>query len=230
MINSRFVGATCAVAWVWAAPAFAAPCDRLATLVLKDAQITSARTVAAGQFSPPGGQQNGGGAASLYKALPEFCRGAATLTPSRDSDIKVEVWLPTNWNTKLQAVGNGGWAGTISYSALAEAVRAGYAAAATDTGHTGGGAAFVSGHPEKLIDFAWRSEHEMTVMAKTVVEAFYGSGPKLSYWNGCSTGGRQALKEAQKFPNDFDGIIAGDPANRTALAMWIAHAVKDPAS
>ena len=231
MINSRFVGVTCAVAWVWAAPAFAAPCDRLASLVLKDAQITSARTVAAGQFLPPGGQQNGGGAASLYKALPEFCRVAATLTPSLDSDIKVEVWLPTNWNTKLQAVGNGGWAGTISYSALAEAVRAGYAAASTDTGHTGGGAAFVLSHPEKLIDFAWRSEHEMTVMAKTVVEAFYGSGPKLSYWNGCSTGGRQALKEAQKFPNDFDGIIAGAPANRTTLSLWIAHAVlKDPAS
>ena len=82
MINSRFVGVTCAVAWVWAAPAFAAPCDRLAALVLKDAQITSARAVAAGQFSPPGGQQNGGGAAGLYKALPEFCRVAATLTPT----------------------------------------------------------------------------------------------------------------------------------------------------
>ena len=73
------------------------------------------------------------------------------------------------------------------------------------------------GHPEKLIDFAWRSEHEMTVKAKAVVEKFYGTGPRLSYWNGCSTGGRQALKEAQKFPDDFDGIIAGDPANRTAL-------------
>ena len=185
----------------------------------------------AGQFSAPGGPQ-AAGARNPYKDLPEFCRVAATLTPSSDSDIKVEVWLPAaNWNGKFQAVGNGGWAGVISYSAMADAIRAGYATASTDTGHTSPGGAFALGHPEKLIDFAWRSEHEMTVKAKAVVEKFYGSGPRLSYWNGCSTGGRQGLKEAQKFPDDYDGIIAGDPANRTALAMWITHAVlKDPAS
>src|SRR5439155_18193716 len=84
---------------------------------------------------------------------------------------------------------------------------------------------------EKLVDFAWRSEHEMTVKAKAIIQAFYGSAPKLSYWNGCSTGGRQGLKEAQKFPDDYDGIIAGAPANRTAISLWIADAVlKDPAS
>src|SRR5262249_17562132 len=111
------------------------------------------------------------------------------------------------------------------------AVRAGYASASTDTGHVGGRGAFVLGHPEKLIDFAWRSEHEMTVKAKAVIQAFYGRAPRLSYWNGCSTGGRQGLKEAQKFPDDFDGIIAGAPANRTAISLWIADAVlKDPAS
>jgi len=119
----------------------------------------------------------------------------------------------------------------ISYAALADAVRAGYASASTDTGHVGGRGTFALGHPEKLIDFAWRSEHEMTVTAKAVIAAFYGSAPSRSYWNGCSTGGRQGLKEAQKFPEDYDGIIAGAPANRTALALWIAHAVlKDPAS
>jgi len=128
-------------------------------------------------------------------------------------------------------VGNGGWAGVISYAAMAEAVRAGYASASTDTGHVGGRGTFALGHPEKLVDFAWRSEHEMTVKAKQVIQAFYGTAPRFSYWNGCSTGGRQGLKAAQMFPDDYDGIIAGAPANRTAISLWIAHAVlKDPAS
>jgi Tannase and feruloyl esterase len=213
-------------------PSFASQCDGLATLALKDATITRVQLVAAGKFSPPGEQQPTGARVTSYKDLPEFCRVAATLTPTSDSDIKVEVWLPANgWNGKFQAVGNGGWAGVISYSAMADAVRAGYASASTDTGHVGGRGTFALGHPEKLVDFAWRSEHEMTVKAKAVIQAFYGSAPKLSYWNGCSTGGRQGLKEAQKFPDDYDGIIAGAPANRTAISLWIAHAVlKDPAS
>jgi feruloyl esterase len=216
-------------ACLWASPASAAQCDSLAALALKNAKITSAQLVAAGQFVPPTQQQ---GRANPYKDLPAFCRVEATLTPSSDSDIKVEVWLPASgWNNKFQAVGNGGWAGVISYAAMAEAVRGGYASASTDTGHVGGTGKFALGHPEKLVDFAWRSEHEMTVKAKSVVQAFYGSAPRLSYWNGCSTGGRQGLKEAQMFPEDYDGIIAGAPANRTAISLWIAHAVlKDPAS
>jgi feruloyl esterase len=158
------------------------------------------------------------------------------LKPTDDSDIKVEVWLPvTGWNGKFQAVGNGGWAGTISYPAMAEALRRGYATTSTDTGHTGGSGSFALGHPEKFVDFAYRSEHEMTVKAKAVIAAFYGKGPAYSYWNGCSTGGRQGLAEAQRFPNDFDGIIAGASANpRTYLNSWqlsIAQAMlKDPAS
>jgi len=212
--------------------AFASPCDTLAALALKDAAITRSELVAAGTFSPPGQQDAAGARANPYTGLPEFCRVAATLTPTSDSDIKVEVWLPANgWNGKFQAVGNGGWAGVISYGAMADALHAGYATASTDTGHVGGRGTFALGHPEKLIDFAWRSEHEMTVTAKAIVRAFYGSAPKLSYWNGCSTGGRQGLKEAQKFPDDYDGIIAGAPANRTAISLWIADAVlKDPAS
>ncbi len=213
-------------------PVFAASCESLATLALKDATVTSAQLVPAGQFSAPGERPNAGRGPNPYTALGEFCRVAATLRPSRDSDIKVEVWLPArNWNGKFQAVGNGGWAGVISYSAMAEALGAGYASASTDTGHVGGRGTFALGHPEKLVDFAWRSEHEMTVKAKAVIAAFYGSGPKLSYWNGCSTGGRQGLKEAQMFPDDYDGIVAGAPANRTAISLWIADAVlKDPAS
>jgi feruloyl esterase len=214
-----------------ASPAFAASCESLASLAFPNTTITSAQVVAAGQFSPPGPAGKGKGA-NVYKDLPEFCRVAATLKPSSDSDIKVEFWLPTsNWNKKLQSVGNGGWAGVISYSALADAVKAGYASASTDTGHVGGSGSFALEHPEQLIDFSWRSEHEMTVKAKAVVQAFYGSAPRLSYWNGCSTGGRQGLKEAQKFPDDYDGIITGAPANRTAISLWIAFAVlKDPAS
>jgi len=219
------------LASVIATPAFAASCESLASLTLPNTTITSAQVVPAGQFSQPGANGKGKGA-NAYKDLPEFCRVAATLKPSSDSDIKVEFWLPTsNWNKKLQSVGNGGWAGVISYSALADAVKAGYASASTDTGHVGGSGSFALEHPEQLTDFSWRSEHEMTLKAKAVVQAFYGSAPRLSYWNGCSTGGRQGLKEAQKFPDDYDGIIAGAPANRTAISLWIAFAVlKDPAS
>jgi feruloyl esterase len=213
-----------AILAVTALPVFSAPCESLVSLKLPNAKITSANTVAAGAFTPPA--PAGPVAAAQFSTLPAFCRVAATLTPSSDSDIKVEIWLPANnWNGKFQAVGNGGWAGVISYSALAEAVQSGYASASTDTGHTGGSGKFAMDHPEKLIDFSYRSEHEMTAKAKDVIQAFYGDAPKLSYWNGCSTGGRQGLKEAQKYPNDYDGIIAGAPANRTAISLWIADAV-----
>jgi feruloyl esterase len=134
----------------------------------------------------------------------------ATLTPTSDSDIKTEIWLPASgWNGKFQAVGNGGWAGTIPYPALAAAVRAGYAGAGTDTGHTGNNADFALGHPEKLMDLAYRSIHEMTVESKSVIHAYYGSPAKFSYYNGCSQGGRQGLAAAQQYPEDFNGIIAG---------------------
>jgi tannase/feruloyl esterase len=215
--------------FLFAVPAFGAPCDSLAKLALKDTTITMAQVVPAGQFAPQG---EGGRGANPYKKLPDFCRVTVTIKPTSDSDIKVEVWLPAKgWNNKFQAVGNGGWAGVISYAAMADAIQSGYATASTDTGHVGGRGSFVLGHPEKLIDFAYRSEHEMTVKAKEIINAFYGSAPKYSYWNGCSTGGRQGLKEAQQFPNDYDGIIAGAPANRTAISLWIAHGVlKDKAS
>jgi len=207
------------------APVAAATCESLKSLSLENATITSAQAVAAGQFSLP---EAGRGAAqenAVFQQLPTFCRVAATLRPSSDSDIKIEVWLPMgNWNGKYQAVGNGGWAGVISYSAMAEALARGYATSSTDTGHVGGSGSFALGHQEKLVDFGYRSEHEMTVKSKLLIKAFYGNPPQFSYWNGCSTGGRQGLKEAQMFPNDYDGIIAGAPANRTAMPLWIASA------
>ena len=132
----------------------------------------------------------------------------------------------SGWNGKLQAVGNGAFSGAIAYRPMATALARGYAAASTDTGHSGGSAVFALGHPEKLIDFGWRAVHELTVASKKIIAAYYDAGPKLSYWNGCSAGGRQAMKEAQRFPADFDGIIAGAPGldwtSRAAQAMRVA--------
>jgi feruloyl esterase len=138
---------------------------------------------------------------------------AATLKPSSDSDIKIEVWMPAaGWNGKFQGVGNGGWAGSISYSALAAALAAGYATASTDTGHAGNTAAFALDHPEKLVDMGYRAVHEMTVQGRAIVDAYYGSRPTRSIWNGCSQGGRQAITEAERYPADYDAILAGAPA------------------
>src|SRR5437867_5721862 len=207
-------------------PVQAATCESLKSLSIENTTITMAETVAAGQFSLPATGRGAAQQNAAFKQLPAFCRVAATLKPSSDSDIKVEVWLPmSNWNNKYQAVGNGGWAGVISYPAMAEALGRGYVSSSTDTGHVGGSGSFALGHQEKLVDFGYRSEHEMTVKSKEIIKAFYGNAPQYSYWNGCSTGGRHGLKEAQMFPNDYDGIIAGAPAYRTAISLWIAFAV-----
>jgi feruloyl esterase len=221
---------------IGALPALAATtCESLSSLKLPDTTITTAQPVAAGEFVPPGPPARGN-AANSYKDLPAFCRVAATIKPTSDSDIKVEVWLPTtNWNQKYQATGNGAWAGSISYADMAKALHAGYATSSTDTGHGGGSGSFALGHPEKVADFAWRSEHEMTLKAKSMIAAFYGDAPKRSYWVSCSSGGKQGLKEAQRFPTDYDGIVAGAPVlswtHRADAAMWAGTAaLKDPAS
>src|SRR5439155_25006737 len=189
------------------APA-ATSCESLKSLRLDTATITSAQSVAAGEFSLPAEGQVTAQQNAIYKQRPAFCRVAATLKPSSDSDIKIEVWMPaSNWNGKYQAVGNGGWNGTIGYLAMMTALRRGYATSSTDTGHAGDTAEFAFGHPEKLVDFGYRSVHEMTVKAKAIIGAYYDNTLKYAYWNGCSAGGRQAMKEAQKFPEDFNGII-----------------------
>ncbi len=225
---------TLAIAFVlFASPALGATCESLATFSQPHVAVTLAQTVAAGAFAAPG---RGGRGANVFAKLPSFCRVAATLTPTSDSEIKIEVWLPTmGWNGKLEAVGNGAWAGTISYPAMATALTAGYATVSTDTGHTGGDAKFMVGHPEKLVDFEERAVHEMTVVAKAVANAYYASAPKRAYFNGCSTGGRQALTEAQRYPLDFDAIVAGAPANavrrQTFGQIWLWQAThKDDAS
>jgi feruloyl esterase len=153
---------------------------------------------------------------SLYKALPQFCRVTADAKPTPDSDIKIEVWMPSSgWNGKFRGQGNGGFAGEIDYRSLGLAVQQGYASAATDTGHAAEGtnATWALGHPEKIVDFAYRAIHEMTVVGKATVQAFYGDSPQHNYFANCSNGGRQALMEAQRYPEDYDGILAGAPAN-----------------
>jgi feruloyl esterase len=165
--------------------------------------------------------------ASDPRPLPDSCRVAATLRPSADSEIKMEIWMPaSNWDGRYQAVGNGAFNGTINRGAMAAALARGYAVSSTDTGHTGGGAGFALGHPEKVIDFGWRAVHETAAASKRIIAAYYGGAPKVSYFNGCSAGGRQAMKAAQRFPADFDGIIAGAPGldwtGRAAQAVRIA--------
>ncbi|GAC1459841.1 MAG: tannase/feruloyl esterase family alpha/beta hydrolase [Gemmatimonadaceae bacterium] len=206
-------------------------CESLASQALSDTTISLAQSIAPGSFVVPATQTGRGAEQNeTFKNLPAFCRVAATLKPTSDSDIKIEVWLPASgWNGKFQAVGNGGWAGSISYPAMGAALGRGYATASTDTGHAGGGASFALGHPEKLIDYAYRSEHEMTLKAKAIIAAYYGDRPTLSYWNGCSAGGKQGLTEAQRFPEDFNGIIAGAPAadwtGRAAASLRVAQAL-----
>ena len=203
----------------------AGSCEGLLSLKLPAATITSA-TVEAAPALP--GFKVGAGANPRAGRLPDACRVAATLTPSADSQIKMELWMPaSDWNGKYQAVGNGAFNGTINYGAMATALSRGYATSSTDTGHTGGSASFGLGHPEKVVDFGWRAMHETAVASKKIIASYYGDDAKFSYFNGCSAGGRQAMKAAQKFPADFNGIIAGAPGldwtGRAAQAMRIAR-------
>jgi feruloyl esterase len=193
-------------------------CTDLATLGIPDVTINGAAAVAEGSFTPPG--------AKAAITLPAFCRVEATARPTSDSEIKIEVWIPVEtWNGKFQGVGNGGYQGSISYGAMATALRRGYATASTDTGHTGDDVIFGKGHPEKVIDFGWRAIHVMTDTAKLVVRNATGRFAEKSYFVGCSSGGHQAMSEAQRFPSDYDGIVAGAPANnRIRQTFGFAHA------
>jgi Tannase and feruloyl esterase len=210
-------------------------CENLAKLSLAHTKITMAQVVPAGTFIGPGLPFPGAPKPS-YKDVPAFCRVTADATPVADSEIKIEVWMPlTGWNGKFRGQGNGGFSGYIDYPALAEAVKQGYASAGTDTGHHTTDATWALGHPEKIIDYGYRGIHEMTEKAKAIEQAFYGAGPKQSYFSSCSNGGREALMEAQRFPADYNGILAGAPANYfthlLAASLWELRATTlDPAS
>src|SRR5436309_3176780 len=216
---------------VAAEPALADTCEDLQTLSLPHTTIAFAQSEPAGTFAPPVGPPLTG--------LPAFCRVVGAAHPTADSNIGFEVWIPAGsaWNGKYLQVGNGGFAGSIPYGALGNALRRGYATAGTDDGHVAGGtnAAWALGHPEKIIDFGSRALKETTDNAKAIIAALTSSDPARSYFVGCSDGGREALMEAQRFPGDFDGIIAGAPANfwthLLAAAAWTQQALLEtPAS
>jgi feruloyl esterase len=194
-----------------------ATCSALADRALPNTTITGAQPVTTGSFTPQG-------ATNPQSNLPPFCRVTGVIAPTSESQILFEVWMPLeNWNGKFSGVGNGGWAGTFSYVPLADQLRRGYATSSTNTGHEAApginAARFAFEKPERLIDFAYRSQHETALIAKALVEAFYGKPPERSYFIGCSSGGYQGLMEAQRFPADYDGILAGMPANNWTRLM-----------
>jgi len=198
-------------------------CAALGALRLPDTMITSAATVAGPSFTPPGSRPLDG--------LPAFCRVVGLSRPA----INFEVWMPLEgWAGRFQGVGNGGMAGTISYDAMATALGRGAATASSDTGHVTGGlfdASWAIGRPDLIEDFGHRGTHVMTVHAKTIVNAFYDRNIGHSYFVGCSKGGQQALMEAERYPEDYDGIVAGDPANDWTRFYagghaWIANATR----
>jgi acetyl esterase/lipase len=202
----------------------ATACADLSRLRFPNTTITGARTVA-GTFVPPQPQPSSPEFFAAYDQLPPFCRVEATLTPSRDSHIDVEVWLPqSHWNGRFLGVGNGGLGGSIPYFRLGESVNAGYAVAATDTGHKGGprDAAWANGHPEKQTDFDYRAIHETAVLAKALIRAFYGKPQEHAYFSSCSNGGRQGLMEAERFPDDYDGVMAGAPALSMGFKTFVS--------
>jgi hypothetical protein len=188
------------------ASAFAADCGSLKNLKLDTTEITAAESVTSGTLEIPD--------ATPMRELPAFCRVAGVMRPSSDSKIRFEVWLPENWNGRLLGAGNGGFAGEISYDQLSSYLKRGFAVAGSDTGHQANGtdATWAYGHPEKVKDFGWRAVHLTAERAKQIIQSYYGKNQQKAYFDSCSDGGREALMEAQRFPDDYDGILAGAPA------------------
>lgn len=189
--------------------AHAADCDDLLRASLPDVTIEAAKAIPAGPF------EGDNGMAPSRAMMPSYCRVTGAIRPTSRSSIRFELWMPDVWNGRLQGVGNGGLAGSINYrGGLVEATQRGYAAVSTDTGHSGnaGDGRWARGEPEKIVDYGHRAIHLTTVTAKALIAAFYGRAPDHSYFVSCSNGGRQGLMEAQRYPEDYDGIIAGAPA------------------
>lgn len=208
-------------------------CEKLAKADFPGTTITSATSVAAGALQLPPSPL---GAAGTSKA-PALCRVQGTIHPSSDSNISFELWMPeTGWNGKYLQLGNGGLAGSIDVNSMVAKVTRGFATAATDDGHKGSGTdgSWGIGHPEKVKDFGYRAVHETNDVAKKIIAQFYGSAPKYSYFNGCSEGGREAMIEAQRYPHDFNGILAGAPAQEwtdlMAMFAWNAQALNSKES
>jgi feruloyl esterase len=198
---------TLAVLLLSAIPAAAQPsCESVTRLSLPNVAIRSASPIAAGQFMLPNAAPG-----APPRNVPAFCRVVGVVLP----ELNFELWLPVQWNRKYEAVGNGGLAGVISYTAMVDPVNRGYAVGSTDTGHLAGGedGAWALGHLQRVVNYGQRAIHEMAQADKAIIRAYYGAPPTHSYFNGCSYGGKQAFTEVQRYPGDFDGVIAGDPAN-----------------
>jgi hypothetical protein len=194
--------------------------SRVLALLLTPACVFAApaqkcETLAGNQFGPDIKIESAKLIAATAK-LPEHCDVRGVIWP----ESRFAVKLPTNWNSRFEMVGNGGWAGTISLAAMDIAVHDGYATTSTDTGHDAQkepGASFAypgPGNPNaarKVIDFGYLAVHETALLAKKMIRTYYGSDPTYSYWVGCSTGGREGLMEAQRYPEDFDGYVIGAP-------------------
>jgi feruloyl esterase len=215
----------CAAALAVPSANAAQPCGSLAGLALPNTTITLAAPVAAGQFTPPDG--------SAVTVI-AFCRVSGVSRPTSDSEIKFEVWLPGAWNGKLDQGGGGGYGRGFNVAGgfMIAALNRGYAVTGTDMGHPrtfGYDVSWAIGHPEKLKDWAYRANHVTAQNAKAIIRAYYGEGPRFSYFTGCSDGGHEALMEAQRFPDDFDGIIGGALANnwtrQSAGHIWQANAL-----
>ena len=211
-----------------AAPASPDTCSNLKnTFSMPNTTITSAQTIAAETFIPANPRLNGLETPTPpVTGVPTFCRVIATSAPTSDSKIGIEVWMPTSgWNGKLESIANHELGGIFYYGDMGTELKKNFAVASTDTGHTEtADTSWAVGHPEKIVDYAWRAAHEMTVTAKALIAAYYGANPRFSYYNGCSTGGRMTLKEAQKFPDDYDGILSGSGfhywTHENIAGMW----------
>lgn len=186
-------------------------CESLKSIKIPNVTITSVEKGGPGYELP---SQSGFVNMPPQKINAPFCRVKAVSRPTEDSHIGIEVWLPdpANWNDKFLAVGNPGFIGSIASGGIARNMEKGYVSAGTDTGHVDEGYEWAIGHPEKWADWGYRAVHEMAVVTKTLSKAYYGKPIKYSYWNSCHNGGNQGLNEAQRYPDDFDGIIAEDPA------------------
>ena len=183
--------------------------QKIETMEIEGGSITEVQHITSGEFIFPDGK--------CINGLPRFYRVAVKLMPTSSSDINAEIWLPeNNWNGRLLGTGNGGGAGGIIYWALANGIQQGYATANTDLG-TSPNANCVVGIPERWADFGYRATHVMTAAAKKIIEVYYNRPARYAYFRGDSTGGQQALMEAQRYPKDYNGIIAGVPANNRTL-------------
>jgi feruloyl esterase len=196
-MKQRSRAAAVLTSFLAAAAGHASDCAALAAHEISHVRITAAQLVPA------------------QADVPAHCRVQGAAQPTADSQIGFEVWLPASgWNGRYYQLGNGGFAGNIHQPALAAELRRGNAVAATDTGHRANAfdASWALHHPEKIVDYGYRSLQETSRVANELVRAFYGSPPRFRYFTGCSNGGRQAFMAAQRFPEAWDGILAGAPA------------------